>query len=248
MLWFVVILIGSIVLSLPKVKGYLGEASVRILLSKLNKEEYTVLNDLLIPLKTKKASQIDHVIISRYGIFVIETKNYKGWIFGDETSKYWTQVIYNRKEKLYNPIFQNYGHIKALQEYLSLDNNSHIYSIVSFSTRATLKNLNITNNNTRVVYSTQLVGTINSFQQQHFTKTEVQLIVNQLEKTLKAAGEQKREHIKNVKDSVRFQQYKINANMCPKCGNDLVDRTGKYGKFKGCSNYPKCRFVVKQSS
>lgn len=56
---------------------------------------------------------IDHVVISKYGVFVIETKNYRGWIIGNEKSEYWTQVIYKRKERLYNPIKQNYGHIKA---------------------------------------------------------------------------------------------------------------------------------------
>jgi len=54
-------------------------------------------------------------VVSNYGIFVIETKNYKGWIIGNEFDDYWTQVIFKRKEKLYNPIKQNYGHIQALK-------------------------------------------------------------------------------------------------------------------------------------
>lgn len=75
--------------------------------------KYKVLNN--ITLQTDgRTTQIDHVVVSNLGLFVIETKNYKGWIIGDEYSEYWTQVIYKRKEKLYNHIRQNYGHLMAL--------------------------------------------------------------------------------------------------------------------------------------
>ena len=72
----------------------------------------------------KTELQIDHVVVSIYGIFVIETKNYSGWIFGDENSQYWAQVIYKTKNRFYNPILQNRGHIKALQGLLQ--DYSHI--------------------------------------------------------------------------------------------------------------------------
>ncbi|MDR4886794.1 NERD domain-containing protein [Fredinandcohnia sp. QZ13] len=229
---------------LPKIKGFLGEVSVRLYLNKLDKEKYQVFNDVLVPLKNRKASQIDHVVVSPYGIFVIETKNYKGWIYGDSKSKYWTQVIYKRKEKLYNPIWQNYAHIKALQEYLGTENEELYQSIVSFSNRAILKKIEISGPNTSVVYSSRLVSTIHAHKKVLLTTGQVRQIAARLEKTLKADGEQKKQHVKNIKDSQRFYQYKINADMCPKCGADLVVRKGKYGAFMGCGNYPKCRFVV----
>ncbi|WP_099353870.1 DNA topoisomerase family protein [Fredinandcohnia onubensis] len=75
-------------------------------------------------------------------------------------------------------------------------------------------------------------------------KRETKQIAKKLEKTLNVGGDKKKQHVKNIKDSQRFYQYKINANMCPKCGSDLVERKGKYGTFLGCSNYPKCKFVV----
>ncbi len=78
-------LIGMMILSalvtvfLPKIKGFLGEASVATMLSTLPKEEYRVLNNIM--LKTERGTtQIDHIVLSLYGVFVIETKNYKGWI------------------------------------------------------------------------------------------------------------------------------------------------------------------------
>ncbi|WP_453989980.1 NERD domain-containing protein [Bacillus nitroreducens] len=241
----ILLIIIFIVLGAPKVKGFIGEAAVRIYLNKLDKEKYMVFNDVLIPLKNKKTSQIDHVVVSPYGIFVIETKNYKGWIYGDSKDKYWTQVIYKRKEKFYNPIWQNYGHIKALKEYLEIQNEEIYHSIISFSHRATIKKIETGNSDVRVVYSTRLVSTILDHKSNLLNVGEVQHITAKLERVLKADGNKKKQHVKNIKDSQRFYQYKINANICPKCGSDLVERNSKFGRFLGCSTYPKCRFVLK---
>jgi len=101
----------------PKIKGAIGEKRVIRQLSKLPPEEYKVLNNIMI--KTDKGStQIDHVVISIFGIFVIETKNYNGWIHGSENSEYWTQSIYKNKSSFRNPIRQNRAHIYALKEVL----------------------------------------------------------------------------------------------------------------------------------
>lgn len=63
-------------------------------------------------------TQIDHIVVSNYGIFCIETKSYWGWIFGNVNDEYWTQVIYRHKERFYNPMRQNYGHMKSIKEIL----------------------------------------------------------------------------------------------------------------------------------
>jgi hypothetical protein len=100
-LWYIwVLLIISAILSLlrPKIKGAIGEKSVSFFLARLDPKKYKVLNNLLIKVGSKTV-QIDHVVVSNYGIFVIETKNYQGWIYGKEYDEYWTQVIYKRKEK-----------------------------------------------------------------------------------------------------------------------------------------------------
>lgn len=72
------------------------------------------------------------------GIFVIETKNYKGWITGGEHSEQWTKNMYGKKYRFYNPLRQNYGHIKTLQSILNVPENAYI-SIVTFSPKATIK-------------------------------------------------------------------------------------------------------------
>jgi hypothetical protein len=90
-------------LYIPKIKGIIGEKSISSILYLLDKSKYSVINNIVLERDTK-TSQIDHVVISDFGIFVIETKNYKGWIVGNEKSEHWTQVLFKRKQRFYNPI------------------------------------------------------------------------------------------------------------------------------------------------
>lgn len=119
-------------------KGKFGEMRVAAKLSRLPGQEYKVINDLMLQ-SGGHSTQIDHIVISVYGIFVIETKNYKGWIYGGENSEFWTQNIYGHKSQLRNPLWQNQGHIKAIIRLLELPELIPVYSIVAFSWRATLK-------------------------------------------------------------------------------------------------------------
>jgi restriction system protein len=82
--------------------------------------------------------QIDHIIVSIYGVFVIETKNMSGWIFGGAHQKTWTQKIYRRIYKFQNPLHQNYKHTKTLENMLGIDPN-HIFSVVVFVGGSTFK-------------------------------------------------------------------------------------------------------------
>lgn len=93
-----------------KIKGEIGEKKIAMYLSLLKSSDYKVMNNVVLN-KNGRTTQIDHIVISDYGVFVIEMKNYKGWILGGEYSEYWTQALFHRKEKLYNPIRQNLSHI-----------------------------------------------------------------------------------------------------------------------------------------
>lgn len=98
--------------------GKMGEGFVRRKLRKLDPAHYRVLNDLLLPSKGNlNETQIDHVVVSNYGIFCIETKAYKGWVFGNAKQKYWivTYKHSHHKERPYNPMYQNYAHVKAIE-------------------------------------------------------------------------------------------------------------------------------------
>ena len=92
-------------LIIPKYKGQLGEKIAKKELEKLNKG-YLILNDIMV-YSDNKTHQIDHIVISKFGIFVIEMKNYGGKIFGKENDKIWTQKIGRKTNKLNNPIIQN---------------------------------------------------------------------------------------------------------------------------------------------
>ena len=117
-------------------KGVVGERRVSKLLESLG-EEASIYNDLYIPKKNGEMTQVDHVLLSAYGLFVIETKNYKGWIFGGETQRNWTQTIYKKRSQFYNPVIQNNAHLIALQHYINMD--VPVHSIIVFSDATTFK-------------------------------------------------------------------------------------------------------------
>ena len=156
--WYVWALFAiAIILKLfqPVIKGFVGEKTISTFLSFLPQNEYSILNDII--LKTDRGTtQIDHIVVSQYGIFVIETKNYKGWILGKESDEYWTQNIYGKKNKFFNPIRQNYAHTEAIKALLSEYPNAKIIPIVAFSGECELK----VNAKSRVVYFSGINKTI----------------------------------------------------------------------------------------
>ncbi|MDE6769324.1 MAG: NERD domain-containing protein [Muribaculaceae bacterium] len=114
-------------------KGRRGEQIVAKALCKLKRRDAIVLNDVLLPVAKGRTSQIDHIVISTRGIFVIETKSLSGKISGSEHSQYWTQHLYSQTRQIYNPLLQNKGHIRALSRmFPNLDADLFI-SIVVFT-------------------------------------------------------------------------------------------------------------------
>ena len=93
---------------------------------------YHLLNSVTLPVEDG-TTQVDHVLVSRFGVFVIETKQYKGWIFANAKSPTWTQVLFKRKFKFQNPLHQNYKHVKAVQALLDFLPPEHVRSAVVFS-------------------------------------------------------------------------------------------------------------------
>jgi len=152
---FLIVLGGVIRILKPKIKGLIGEKEVAFFLSKLDSEKYKVINNLKVDINREK-TQIDHLVISNYGIFVIETKNYKGRIYGDESTNYWTQIFYEDKIKFYNPIKQNDWHVKALKDILNGYPSMLYFPIVVFIEGSDLR----VNTITDVVYTRDLIKTI----------------------------------------------------------------------------------------
>ncbi|WP_208592340.1 nuclease-related domain-containing protein [Gracilibacillus suaedae] len=118
-------------------KGEIGEYKINIQLDQLP-NDYKHLEDVMVKNSKAKSgySQIDHVVVSPYGIFVIETKNYQGTVYGGKDRKVWSV---NGKFKMMNPFIQNYGHIQALQTFINKKYHSLFISMVSFTKRCTFK-------------------------------------------------------------------------------------------------------------
>ena len=105
----------------PSVKGWVGESVVNYGISRLDPTQYLSLKNLYIPHAFNDGTtEVDHVIVSRYGIFVIETKNYSGSIYGRAEDKQWTQVCRGQKNKFRYPLKQNDCHIRSLADFLNL--------------------------------------------------------------------------------------------------------------------------------
>lgn len=237
----ILILVGAIVsvLNHPQVKGKLGERKVRKQLGKLPSESYRVLNDLVIKSKTG-TSQIDHVVISPYGIFVIETKNYKGWIYGREDSEYWTQSMFRAKTKFRNPIKQNWAHIYALKETLPEYRDISYHPVILFVGKAKLMALDV---KTDVIHPDMLYETITRPREgQRLRIMEIEKIFNLLEERSIKDKEARENHVSRTKWRVKIAKMKEQVLICPKCGGRLVKRQGRYGEFYGCENFPSCRF------
>jgi restriction system protein len=138
LLLFVLVIILGAVLTRPEVRGWMGEETTTFgMWLSLDAGTYHRIDNLIVPSRGD-TTQIDHLLVSIYGIFVIETKNMKGWIFGSAKDARWTQVLFGRKYPFQNPLKQNYRHTRSLAEYLHLDHRV-FHSVVWFIGDCTFK-------------------------------------------------------------------------------------------------------------
>lgn len=169
-----------------------GEAQIRYSLAKYceNRDAH-ILNNVTLRLEDGSTTQIDHVLVSTKGIFVIETKHYKGWIFANPNSKIWTQVIYSLKFRFQNPIHQNYKHVKAIQRLCEFLEPQLIHNIVVFTGKAVFKTPKPEN----VCYAEELLPTIQQYLDGVLTLNRLQFCVGRIEYTrLKLTRETDVEH------------------------------------------------------
>ena len=177
-------------LIIPKYKGQLGEKIAKKELEKLNKD-YLILNDIMV-YSDNKTHQIDHIVISKFGIFVIEMKNYGGKIFGKENDKIWTQKIGRKTNKLNNPIIQNNGHILALKD-ITKEKKDIFISIVCFGNNVELNIDNCKN----VIKLDKLNKIIKSYKE--IKLNNIEKIYNQIKELNITSKKERKNHIKNIK-------------------------------------------------
>lgn len=172
-----------------------GEATLTHLLeSHFQPPDYHLMNHITLRVGTG-TTQIDHVLVSRYGVFVIETKDYKGWIFGSPNDPQWTQVLHRRKFRFQNPIVQNRRHVKAVEDVLDFLSPDSVISVVAFVGDAEFK----TPMPECVLQSWEVVKFVRRHAWQIMSRDQLQLCVGRLETArLAVTGETDLEHIRNV--------------------------------------------------
>lgn len=219
-------------------KGIAGELMVHISAKiSLNKYQYHILRNVTLP-TDDGTTQIDHIIVSEYGVFVVETKNMKGWIFGGTHQGRWTQKIFKYTNNFQNPRHQNDKHVETLKSALGL-NDQQIFSVIVFVGDNTFKTAMPEN----VIYGSGFIKYIKSKDQPVISEEDVQNILIQIEAgRWVPSSETNREHTNHVKTIVN----KKRGNNCPQCGSLMVVREPKNGpkrgdNFLGCSRFPQCR-------
>lgn len=216
-----------------------------------------------LPRENNDTTEIDVLMIYKSGLYVFESKNYSGWIFGDEKSKTWTQTLpqgrKSHKEHFLNPIMQNKLHTKWLKNLIQ-DESIPIHSIIVFSERCTLKKVSVSSADVAVIKRDNVrrtVAKIDSGTGDVLSSNKVLELYEKLYPCSQASAELKQAHIDGINS--RLQQEKQDEKIiseplenqvntveelkpggemaCPKCGAPLVLRMAKKGKNAGQSFY-----------
>jgi len=223
-------------------KGARGERLVHsALTSALNSQDYRVLTDLILPV-AGGTTQIDHLILSRFGIFVIETKNMSGWIFGSADQAKWTQVQKRSKRQFQNPLRQNYAHVKAVEEILEVEPKA-LHNLVVFTGTAEPK----TKMPDSVAWGLRDLGRLIALKNQTmFSEEQLDTYSKKLrDRALENTKTVRSDHLQSVRNkaAVRSRPDRLDQTACPKCGSEMVKRTGRKtgSTFWGCTSFPKCR-------
>ncbi|MBE9586482.1 NERD domain-containing protein [Mucilaginibacter sp. JRF] len=216
--------------------GWIGEKKTAFhLWLNLDSRVYRKVHNVIVPAQNGTA-QIDHLIVSPFGLFIVETKNLKGWIFGSVNQPRWTQVIFGYKFYFQNPIHQTFRQKKVLSEYLEV-NEVKVNTLIYFNGDCKFKTLLPSN-----VVNKGLARCIKGNQEIVLNEADIISILQKIKVLKHNSLLTTKNHIRELRD--RYSSVTI----CPKCGSDLVERNatkgnGRNSKFLGCVNYPKCRFT-----
>lgn len=251
--------------------GKYGEALTEHKLNLLNLfgRKGKVLRNVYIPKENGETTEIDLIYVTQKGLFVIESKNCSGWIFGDNRSRYWTSCFPNGEHyRLYSPIKQNNSHIKWLGKYLAYYTSFPIpfYSFIVFSDRCELKKVPPDSPEAVICYRNELYGKVSHLWDYYpfvLSDADVETTYNLLYRLTNVSEALKQAHIYSVYKAKNTtypsnpqynnipypaQQYSNSMPRCQRCGSPLVIRTVKEGynagkQFYGCSKYPQCRYT-----
>ncbi len=230
-----------------------------------------ILRNIYLPKENDETSEVDVVYITQKGIIVFESKNYSGWIFGDEKNRYWTTSLPNgQKNQFYNPIMQNRTHLKWMSSYVGED--IPLFSVIVFSERCELKKVSVVSEDVKVIKRDYTYAAVRDIWERNpdiVSDETIEELYLKLKGLTNVDAAIKASHIENIEkkykssdsenDEVEFHEEQVALNvdiskadelLCPKCGCKLVLRTAKKGdnagnQFYGCSAFPNCRYTKK---
>jgi len=220
--------------------GLWGEYLTHLRLSALPGNKKFLFN-CYVPKENGTFTEIDLMMLHTSGIYVFESKNYSGWIFGNETARQWTQSFRSgRKVRFFNPLIQNANHIKYLQRFLQGLAQETFQSVIVFSERCELQKITLTSTQHLVIKRNQLPHAIVPYlQRQVFSPDDIETLYQYLLPQTQLTELQKQAHIQRVSDIAEHR-------VCPYCGSALVVRTARKtgNQFWGCSKYPACKYTA----
>lgn len=253
-IFFIIALIILVVLLstrstvLPTDKGRTGEDQLERKLNALNTVgiDGVCLRNVFVPRKNGSTTEIDILYITRKGMFVIESKNISGYIFGNSKHKQWTTSLKSgrygsKKYRFFNPIWQNNAHINALRNYCG---SMKMFSIVAFGDNCEFMDISIKPEDGYLCHYSQFKDVIKQIWACEPDLYD-EMLVDNLVQTLSSLDKTPEITV----DHLDYAQNGNNTGFCPACGNRLVLRTAKKGpnvghQFYGCANYPYCNYIL----
>ena len=211
-----------------------------------------------LPKNDGATTELDIILLHESGIYIFESKNYSGWIFGSENQQQWTQSLpagrgKSHKEHFLNPIIQNKVHLKWLREFIGKE--LPMFSYIIFSDRCTLKNVTLTSEAHHVINRYDILAAVkqNTIRvEKALSAQDIDDLYNSLYPLTQTKEEDRLKHIENIQLKYTPPQAPIEVHLeekvCPRCEGKLILRTAAKGErmgkeFWGCSNYPKCRYI-----
>lgn len=208
-----------------------------------------------LPKENGETTEIDMILLHSSGIYVFESKNYGGWIFGSEYQREWTQTFSSRagveKHHFYNPVMQNKGHIEQLKNIIG--DKYRIKSIIVFSERCELKDIKLFSDDIFVIrreYILYVVSELALMGGVMYSEAEIEALYSKLYPYTQVSDDDKRKHVNRIQSRMyEDDAMEIKGELyCPRCGGLLKIRTAKRGvnagnQFYGCSNYPNCKYT-----
>lgn len=213
-------------------QGRIGELTVSSILGDSLPRVRYVFNDTLIKLNNKTA-QIDHILVNRAGIFIIETKNFSGEIYGNENDETWVQYSPKGiKNAFYNPIKQNESHIKIMREIIGED--YPVFSFIVFvnsTPNVSSKNvIHISQLRSRII-DTSLAISLSS--------DEIMQVASIIRNHISHSSADRAKHVEDAKRTASL----LSEGRCPRCHKKLVLRKKPYSEFWECSGAPHCSYT-----